>query len=546
MNAVLASDLPVPDVNTPETKDQAKHDDTNPDAIELGSSRQTSQPNTIFSRWQKRWISLITSFGAMFSTISSFVYLPALTPLSEDLNVSLTLMNLTVTSYMVVAGIAPAFMGDIADQSGRRPVYIIMFLLMLGANLGMANVTKWSVLLVLRMVLSAGASGTVSVAYGVLADITTAGERGSYIGTIFLFLGPVLGGVLAEKLGWRWIFWFMSILTGGTLVLLALFLPETQRKIVGNGSKPAKGIYRSLVSPKARSRAQQQDQVEESDKRGCRFPNPLTCLSVLADKGSLFAILFGALMYVNFITMSTSLAPLSIEIYDLNYLQAGLIYLPAGVSSAVSAKVTGKVIDWNFRRTRHRLGVEDVRNVSDIEGFPLEQTRLEGAYLLTVLSALTTVGYGLVVQFKTHMASMLVMQALAGLTAGAIFTTLDVGDAYNRLQHAPLGDGAGGVQPRAVPGRGSRDSVVRSAHPRRRAWLGARDLRHPGHVVAAVDLGIEEAREAVGPRALEQGLGDAEPTWFNERLPTKRGRGMPVMFARRGLKRDQSKLIAFV
>ncbi|KAJ3512618.1 hypothetical protein NM208_g15300 [Fusarium decemcellulare] len=407
-NAILTADLPVPDVETASAKDQSKQDDTNPDAIELGSSRQTSQPNTIFSRWQKRWISLITGFGAMFSTISSFVYLPALTPLSEDLNVSLTLMNLTVTSYMVVAGIAPAFMGDIADQSGRRPVYIIMFLLMLGANLGMANVTKWSVLLVLRMVLSAGASGTVSVAYGVLADITTAGERGSYIGTIFLFttmapsLGPVLGGVLAEKLGWRWIFWFMSILTGGTLVLLALFLPETQRNIVGNGSKPTKGIYRSLVSPKARSRTQQQqDQAEDSDKRGCRFPNPLTCLSVLADKGSLFAILFGALMYVNFITMSTSLAPLSIEIYDLNYLQAGLIYLPAGVSSAVSAKVTGKVIDWNFRRTRHRLGVEDVRNVSDIEGFPLEQTRLEGAYLLTILSALTTVGYGLVVQFKT-------------------------------------------------------------------------------------------------------------------------------------------------
>ncbi|KAL9564052.1 hypothetical protein ACKAV7_011826 [Fusarium commune] len=391
-NAILTPNSPVvASAPIKELKDDA------PDAIELGAPVQRRENTSIFSRWQKRWISLITSFAAMFSTLSSFVYLPALTPISRDLSVSITLMNLTVTSYLVVAGIAPAFIGDIADQSGRKPVYILMFLLMLAANLGMANLTRWSVLLVLRMILSAGASGTVSVAYGVVADITTAGERGSFIGTIFLFttmapsLGPVLGGILAEKLGWRWIFWFLSILTGGTLVILALLLPETQRKIVGDGSLPARGIYWSLVSPKAsRSTRQSQGDAEPRGKRGCRFPNPLTCLPVLMDKGSLFSILIGALQYVNVMTLQTSLASLSIEIYDLNYLQAGLIYIPCGVCSAVSAKVTGKYIDWNFRRTRHRLGVEDARSVGDIEGFPLEHTRLEGAYLLTIICALTT------------------------------------------------------------------------------------------------------------------------------------------------------------
>ncbi|KAK2468977.1 hypothetical protein H9L39_19414 [Fusarium oxysporum f. sp. albedinis] len=303
---------------------------------------------------------------------------------------------------------APVFIGDIADQSGRKPVYILMFLLMLAVNLGMANLTRWIVLLVLRMILSAGASGTVSVAYGVVADITTAGERGSFIETIFLFttmapsLGPVLGGILAEKLGWRWIFWFLSILTGGSLVILALLLPETQRKIVGDGSLPARGIYWSVVSPKAsRSTRQSQGDAEPREKRGCRFPNPLTCLPVLMDKGSLFSILIGALQYVNVMTLQTSLASLSIEIYNLNYLQAGFIYIPCGVCPAVSAKVTGKYIDWNFRRTRQRLGVEDARSVGDIEGFPLEHTRLEGAYLLTIICTLTTVGYGLIVEFKT-------------------------------------------------------------------------------------------------------------------------------------------------
>ncbi|KFA49888.1 hypothetical protein S40293_01283 [Stachybotrys chartarum IBT 40293] len=78
-------------------------------------------PYSIFSHREKRWISSVASFGAMLSTLSSYIYFPALAPMASDLGVSLTLINLTVASYLIVAGIAPAFMGDLADQSGRRP-----------------------------------------------------------------------------------------------------------------------------------------------------------------------------------------------------------------------------------------------------------------------------------------------------------------------------------------------------------------------------------------------------------------------------------------
>lgn len=79
--------------------------------------------------------------------------------MAVDFGVSITLINLTITSYMIIAGVAPAFMGDLADQSGRRPVYLLMFLLMTVSNIGIALQKSFAALLVLRMIQSFGSSG---------------------------------------------------------------------------------------------------------------------------------------------------------------------------------------------------------------------------------------------------------------------------------------------------------------------------------------------------------------------------------------------------
>lgn len=132
-----------------------KHDSTNP-------AEGEGEPFSIFSTREKKFISFLASFGAMFSTLSSYIYFPAMVPMATELEVSVSLINLTVTSYMIVAGIAPAFMGDIADQGGRRPAYLVMFSLVLASNIGLALQNSYPLLLVLRMIQSAGASGMLA------------------------------------------------------------------------------------------------------------------------------------------------------------------------------------------------------------------------------------------------------------------------------------------------------------------------------------------------------------------------------------------------
>lgn len=56
---------------------------------------------SVFTHNQKRFIVFIASWAGFFSPVSSQIYFPALNTLAKDLNVSNSLINLTLTSYMV-------------------------------------------------------------------------------------------------------------------------------------------------------------------------------------------------------------------------------------------------------------------------------------------------------------------------------------------------------------------------------------------------------------------------------------------------------------
>jgi len=137
-----------------------------------------------FSVWQKRWIVFIAAFAAWFSTASSFLFFPAIDALAEALHTTVQNINLTVTSYLLVAGIAPALTASLADKAGRRPAFIMSFAIFLAANIGLALQQSFASLFVLRMLQAAGVAGTFAIAYGVLADIATPAQRGSYVGVV--------------------------------------------------------------------------------------------------------------------------------------------------------------------------------------------------------------------------------------------------------------------------------------------------------------------------------------------------------------------------
>jgi MFS family permease len=114
---------------------------------------------SILTKRQNILVLCLASFAATFSPLSSFIFFPAINDLSQALHVSVGRVNLTITSYMIVAGIAPAILGELADKIGRRIVYLFMMSVYCIANIGLALQSNWTALFLLRMLQSAGSAG---------------------------------------------------------------------------------------------------------------------------------------------------------------------------------------------------------------------------------------------------------------------------------------------------------------------------------------------------------------------------------------------------
>jgi predicted MFS family arabinose efflux permease len=133
--------------------EKVANDDTTVEAVERYS---------VFTRAEKWCIVALASYAAWFSTLSSFIYFPAIPTLSKDLGVSVNKIDLTVTTYMAVATFSPMLVADAAEILGRRPVYALTLTVYFVANLAIALSKTYPALLALRALQALAISGMLS------------------------------------------------------------------------------------------------------------------------------------------------------------------------------------------------------------------------------------------------------------------------------------------------------------------------------------------------------------------------------------------------
>ena len=159
----------------------------------------------------------------------------ALPSIRRDLHASLSGLQWTIDAYVIVLASLLLLSGSTADRLGRRRTFQAGLLLFVAGSLlcSLAPTLGW--LIAARMLQAVGGSMLNPVAMSIITNVfTDPRERARAIGVwgavvgVSLALGPVVGGLLTETVGWRAIFWINVPIGLAAIILCALFVPESR------------------------------------------------------------------------------------------------------------------------------------------------------------------------------------------------------------------------------------------------------------------------------------------------------------------------------
>jgi EmrB/QacA subfamily drug resistance transporter len=164
-------------------------------------------------RGRDTWVLLATIVGSSLAFIDGLVVTLALPAIQHDFHASAADVAWIVELYTLVLGSLMLLGGALADRYGRKRAFVSGVVLFTLASIGCAF--AWSIpsMLISRVAQAVGGMLFVPASLAILGDHFTGDARGRAIGTWTAFsaltstLGPTIGGVLIDALGWRSVFW---------------------------------------------------------------------------------------------------------------------------------------------------------------------------------------------------------------------------------------------------------------------------------------------------------------------------------------------------
>ena len=180
-----------------------------------------------------RWVLGLTSTAYFMVVLDALVVITALPQMQRDLHAGLVSLQWTVNAYGIAfaAGIISA--AALGDRFGRKRVFNLGLALFTLSSAACALAPTIGELVVARTVQGLGAAVVLPLSLTILTTAFPAERRGLIVGIygglagLAVAAGPIVGGVVAERLDWHWIFW-LNVPIG--LVALALgvrLLPES-------------------------------------------------------------------------------------------------------------------------------------------------------------------------------------------------------------------------------------------------------------------------------------------------------------------------------
>lgn len=176
---------------------------------------------TIHPRWAYTLpasLLLMAPFDVLAS-LAMDIYLPVVPAMPRILGTSPSVIQLTLSLYLLMLGVGQVIFGPISDRIGRRPVLLAGAAVFIVASLGAACSSTATVFVAFRIVQAVGASAMLVAMFATVRDVYGNRPEGvvvyGLLSSMLAFvpaLGPIAGAFIGELFGWRAIFITLAIL----------------------------------------------------------------------------------------------------------------------------------------------------------------------------------------------------------------------------------------------------------------------------------------------------------------------------------------------
>lgn len=167
------------------------------------------------ARYRPKSYGLFVVFIAIIGAFSSLVndmYLPTIPAMMREFHTTPSMTQMGLSMAMLGMGIGSMLWGSLSDHFGRKPILIIsllIFALSTGVALLSPDITFF---VAVRLVQGFGAGGAMVLSTSIPADVFAGRQLGKLMGIVGAIngiapaAGPLLGGFLANRVGWQGIF----------------------------------------------------------------------------------------------------------------------------------------------------------------------------------------------------------------------------------------------------------------------------------------------------------------------------------------------------
>jgi len=306
-------------------------------------------------------------FGTFMVALDQTIVTIALPRIGTDLG-ALDGVDLVFTAYLLALGVVQPTMGWLADQFGRKRVFLVSLGVFSGGSMLSGLAGDLPQLVLARVVQGVGGGAIFPVGMAMIYEQVPPGRRGLAMGIWSLgiavapALGPTLGGVIVTTLGWRWLFFvnvpigILGILVGARALRLGGFR-EVRRFDRAGFALITVGLALLLYT------------VSEANRWGwtspptivlgagglvllgafivheLREPEPLIDLRMFAIPAYSVAMILVAGMVSVTLARLVFLPLELVTVRGLSEIEVGLILTPAALTGAVAAPLAGVLSD---------------------------------------------------------------------------------------------------------------------------------------------------------------------------------------------------------